>query len=531
MGIASLRWGVLWLLLGGCATSATLLPQGEDERASLALRARLHGTSLRGTTLHIGGSDLRADELLSPFYLSRGDRLAWCTPVGPRAQADQLLQALAQARADGLDPEAYYYSKIVAALAAWRTPAGLRPDIVALVELDLLLSNAFLRYGAHLQRGRVDPRRIHAHWAAPYIKGGLGSLLQTALDLNRVQEALNGLRPPQPGYAHLRASLMRYRALAASGGWQRVDERGDGLAPRLEASGDLDSTRSLRAALALFQLRRGLPASGRLDVPTLAALNEPIEQVITQIELNMERWRWLPHSIDARYVLVRLDECELDLVIDGTTERTARVIVGKEFWRTPIFSAVMTHLVINPYWYVPRSIAVGEILPLLRRDVGYLERNGFRVSRGQDLDLVGVDPAAIDWTEVNADDFAYHFSQVPGPRNPLGQVKFLFPNPHNIYLHDTPDRALFAREQRDFSHGCIRVQDSVGLAALVLDDWTLTEVEVQVLSGQNRQIALARPLPVFMLYWTAWVGDDGLLNLRADDYQSDALMRRALAEK
>jgi L,D-transpeptidase YcbB len=526
VAVVWLQWGLLFLLLSGCVTSVPRSTNSWQERSSLVLRARL-----RDEGIHVGGEFLAADELLSAFYLRRADQLAWCTPAGPRVQADQLVAALAQARGDGLDPEAYYYSKVVRALSAWRAPTGLVPDLEALVELDLLLSNAFLHYGTHLQRGRIAPRRIHAHWTAPYIKGALGDLLETALALNRVQAALDGLRPPQQGYARLRTVLMHYRALSSNGGWPRVDGSGQGLSQRLKASGDLDSTRTLREAVERFQARRGLPPSGRIDPATLRALNEPIESAIAKIELNMERWRWLPHSLDARYVLVRLDDYELDVILEGKMVHTARVIVGKEFWRTPIFSAVMTHLVINPYWYVPRSIAVGEILPLLKRDGGYMQRNGFRVSRGQDLETVAVDPAKVDWSKVEETAFAYNFVQEPGPANPLGVVKFILPNPHNIYLHDTPHRALFAREQRAFSHGCIRVEDSTALAALLLDGWTLAEVEAQVLSGQNRQVSLARPLPVFMLYWTAWVGEDLLLHLREDSYQSDELMRSALAEK
>jgi len=519
-------WGITSLVLVGCAGPIRSAENSWGERASHELRARL-----RGDHIYVGGVGLAVAASLSAFYLHRGDHPVWCTPSGPRVQADRLLQALLQARSDGLDPEEYYYSRIKTAIEAWRSPAGLLPDMAAIVELDLLLSNAFLLYGDHLQRGRIDPRRIHAHWQAPYVKGGLGSLLQTALDLNRIQEALDGLRPPQLGYARLRAILMRYRALAAAGGWPRVDGRGEGLESRLAASGDLEGGLSLVEGVEHFQRRHGLPASGHLDAETLMVLNRPIESVIAQIELNMERWRWLPHAFDARYILVRLDDYELDVVLEGKKERTSRVIVGKEYWRTPIFSAVMTHLVLNPYWYVPRSIAVGEILPLLERDADYVHRNGFRVSVGQGAEVTAVDPAEIDWSRINADEFPYHFAQVPGPTNPLGQVKFLFPNPHNIYVHDTPNHTLFEREKRAFSHGCIRVEDSVGLAAVLLDGWTRAQVETAVGSGQNRELALARPLPVFMLYWTAWVGDDNVLQLREDDYQSDALMRRALSRK
>jgi len=488
--------------------------------------------ALRGNSLVVGDTILSVSRDLSAFYLERGDRLIWCGPRGPGRQADALYGVLRAAEGDGLDPQRYHVETIGALLALWRMPGGEVPSVRTSVELDLLLTNAFIRYGNHMLRGRIDPRTVHDFWDAPYVQGGLADLLETALDLQQVRETLDNLRPPQGGYARLKNALARYRAVKQRGGWVQVSAQGDGLRERLEMSGDLSGVKgeALSAALRRFQRRRHINPSGRLDGVTLAVINQPVEDQIAQIELNMERWRWLPHDPEARYILVRLDDYELDFISRGRREFTVRTIVGKEYWRTPIFSAVMTHLVLNPYWYVPRSIAVGEMLPILQRDPSYALRNGLRISRGRGVAVQRLEPETVDWDRMTASNFDVQIAQVPGRTNPLGVVKFYFQNPYNVYLHDTPNKALFERDKREFSHGCIRVEDSEFLAQHLLDGWEGEELENLIASGRNRQIVLDDPLPVFLLYWTAWVGDDGLLYLREDAYQSDNKMRKALGK-
>lgn len=465
---------------------------------------------------------------LSTFYMQRGDRLAWSGPSGPGAQADVLHRIVERADEDGLSPAVYQASAIGQRLLSWRKGDAAQRTLRDLVELDLLLSNAFLLYGSHLLRGRVDPRTVHDFWEAPYVQGGIADLLQTALDLQRVGPALDQLRPPQRGYENLQHALRRYRTIAASGGWPSVGPQGEGLRARLEMSGDWSSGSSQRDALYRFQKRRHLDPNGLLDEDTLAALNRPIAEQIAQIEINMERWRWLPHDVDARYLLVRLDDYAVDMVSGGQRVHTARAIVGSEFWRTPIFSARMTEVVVNPYWYVPRSIAVAEILPILQQDPAYLERSGILLSRGEGVQARSVNPQQVRWSQLSAADFDYRFTQKPGGSNPLGKVKLVFANPYSIYVHDTPNQQLFERAKREFSHGCIRVEDSLLLSAMVLDGWSEADLEELVERGENRRIALAKPLPVFVLYWTAWVDMDGLLHLREDAYQSDAALRSAL---
>ena len=490
---------------------------------------RLLRLSLLDNGLSVGDSILSVSEDLSTFYLKRGDRLAWCGPRGPGFQADALYALIKDAGGDGLDPRLYHVATIGELLARWRRPSDQPPSLHAAVQLDLLLTNAFISYGNHMLRGRIDPRAVHDFWEAPFIQGAIPDLLETALDLQQVRITLENLRSPQMGYIHLKNALARYRAVQRQGGWNRVSAEGEGLRKRLEMSGDWVELEH-RASLRRFQSRHHLEPTGRLDRVTLEALNEPVESQIAQIELNMERWRWLPHDPEARYILVRLDDYELDFIDRGQRQFTVRTIVGKSFWKTPIFSSTMTHLVVNPYWYVPRSIAAGEILPLLQRDPGYALRNGLRISRGEGMEVERLDPDTIDWNAMTADTFDLHIAQIPGGTNPLGVVKFYFKNPYHIYLHDTPNKTLFEREKREFSHGCIRVEHSELLAQLILSDWEKEALSNLINSGRNRQIVFDDPMPVFLLYWTAWVDEEGQLYLREDAYQSDEKMLQALGK-
>jgi murein L,D-transpeptidase YcbB/YkuD len=518
--------GMLWLLVGcsGHQTERPLL-DWEDRCAQL-----LRGHVRRGGVL-MGGTSLPIVGEVSTFYQQRAQRLAWSGPRGPGAQADLFIQLLARAEENGLDGREYHRDAISALLNQWRKPEITPPDQEALVALDVLLSNAFIRYGGHLLRGRVDPRTVHDFWDAPYVRGGMVDLLQTALDLQQIRPVLERLHPPQTGYKRLQQALLRHLDIARSGGWPHVGSSGEGLRARLERSGDWPAdSGDQSAALRRFQRRRHLEPSGQLNAETRAALEEPIAEQIAQIELNMERWRWLPHDADARYVLVRLDDYEVDFIDRGTLQFTGRTIVGKAVWRTPIFSAQMTHLVFNPYWYIPRSIARNEILPLLQRDPSYAQRVGLRMSRGDGVGVQSIDPQSINWAQMTPALLDVNMAQVPGGSNPLGAVKFIFYNPYDIYLHDTPNKALFNREKREFSHGCIRVEHSIDLAQAVLEEGDRSEIDALVASGENRQINLEKPLSVFLLYWTAWVDDEGVLHLRDDVYGSDAALRDALAE-
>jgi len=284
---------------------------------------------------------------------------------------------------------------------------------------------------------------------------------------------------------------------------------------------------ALEAAVQSFQHRHGLNEDGLVGPATLAELNVPVERRIDQVRINLERARWVTHDLPDTFVAVNVAGAKAYLWRDSDVVFESRVIVGREYTRTPIFAETMRYIDLNPTWTVPPGI-VGEVLARLRREPDYLSEQGIRV-----VDRSGraVDPSGIDFSRYTAGSFPYMFRQDPGPLNALGQIKFMFPNAYNVYLHDTPARGLFAQEQRLFSHGCIRLQDPLRLAELLLEDtgrWSREALERAIATGRTQTIPLARPLPVLILYWTASADLHGELHFYRDVYQRDAAVLAAL---
>jgi L,D-transpeptidase YcbB len=345
--------------------------------------------------------------------------------------------------------------------------------------------------------------------------------------------------------------LAHYRTIASHSGWPQVpagptmqmgdhDPRVKILRQRLWVTEELPHTAAkegkdaewfddaVEKAVRRFQQRYGLQADGVVGASTLAALNVPVEARMRQIAVNMERWRWLPRQLGRRYILVNIARFSLEVIEDAKPVMSMRIIVGKPYQSTPVFNAAMTHLVVNPSWHVPPSIAKEEILPLLRRDPGYLVRQNMRVSQGGGGET---DPRSINWLQVSAGNFPYRLRQVPGANNPLGRVKFLFPNQFSVYLHDTPNPELFSRTVRTFSHGCIRIEKPIDLAIYLLRDdpsWSRGKIRQAIARGLERTVSLPAAVPVYLLYWTAWVDEDGVVHFRDDIYQRDTSLEKAL---
>jgi murein L,D-transpeptidase YcbB/YkuD len=248
-----------------------------------------------------------------------------------------------------------------------------------------------------------------------------------------------------------------------------------------------------------------------------------VEDRIRQIELNLERWRWLPETLGERYVLVNIPTFHLTAVDHGQVELQMRVVTGKQDSPTPIFSDEMTTIVFSPYWNVPYDIARNETMPAAMRDPGYLGRNNLEVVRGGRV----LDPWSVDWSRPGN----VQFRQRPGPRNALGNVKFLFPNQFDVYLHDTPADALFSRVERDYSHGCVRLEKPFEMAEWVLKDrpeWTPEKIKAAMDGGREQHVALKQHIPVYIVYQTVWVDDDGSVEFRDDVYGHDAQQQKVL---
>jgi L,D-transpeptidase YcbB len=286
---------------------------------------------------------------------------------------------------------------------------------------------------------------------------------------------------------------------------------------------------ALDIAVKKFQARHGLAIDGIVGPVTRAALNVSAELRRQQILLNLERWRWLPHKWDNNHVTVNTAAFSLS-AHNGNENLSMRVIVGKEYQETPVFSERMSYIEVNPYWNVPRSIAVKELLPKIKSNPAYLTRHNYQLLSRQGA----VNPWHVDWQSMNSKNFPYRIRQSPGAKNALGHIKFMFPNQFNVYMHDTPDRHLFKRARRDFSHGCIRVEKPIELALLILQDdpsWTRERLEALISAGKRRVINVRSDWMVHILYWTAWVDDYGQLQFCPDLYGRDAVLWQALNRK
>ncbi len=504
------------------------------------------------TRLSVQGHPLRSLESAIQFYVQRDYQAGWLNTDGrPSSAVDALLKAVGEADQEGLRSADYRPAELRKQLKTLQQEGAAVGDS-ALAEFDLLLTDTYLTYGSHLLAGRFSPRKIDPDWAIKPRVRDLVATLQEALGSNTVGESLRALRPQGKGYAQLREVLHNYREIAAKGGWPTIaagqnlasgaqGQRVQNLRIRLRASGDLSGggggknvsalfDKSVADAVRRFQKRHGLVESGTVNAATLAALNISVSERIRQIELNLERWRWLPDDFGSRYILVNIPSFKMGVFEDGKPVIESNVVVGRQERQTPTFTANMAYLVLSPKWNVPHSIAVKDKLPQLKRSPYALARQNIRVFNraGQEIN-----PGAINWRAVSANSFNYQLRQDAGPRNALGGIKFMFPNPYNVYLHDTPSRELFSRNQRTFSSGCIRVSNPVELAEYLLKfdpKWTRAAIKSASKSGKQRVVNLRQAIPVYLLYWTAWVDEDGLVHFHDDIYQRDKPMLRALYE-
>jgi murein L,D-transpeptidase YcbB/YkuD len=290
----------------------------------------------------------------------------------------------------------------------------------------------------------------------------------------------------------------------------------------------------LEKVIRRFQIRHGIESDGILGKKTLAALNFSASDRLSQIEINMERWRWIPHHMGTQYVLVNTADFSLQLVAGLETLMEMRVVVGRPEQLTPVLSGEINYVVINPYWHVPHSIAVRDILPKLRKNPAYLREQHITVLEGWSNNAAEISPDSVDWKNISDHSFRYKLRQEPGPKNSLGRIKFMFPNKFGVYLHDTPSRGLFKRAKRGFSSGCIRIEKPMDLAAYLLRDkpgWNYDAIQAQIESGETRAIPVHPTMPVHLLYWTAWVDENHIVQFREDIYNRDNGLKSALAEK
>lgn len=447
--------------------------------------------------------------------------------------------------ADGLTPADYHLATLERlAREVDRTPLDA-------AQLDLLATDAYTELLYHWYFGKVDPVSLDSRWnferrqmnesdAVQFVLGAL-----TAAD---IASAIDKVRPDHWMYQAMAKALADYRRIESAGGWPTLpdgptlrpgvtDPRVAALRLRLSASGDdpraaLGSTafdEDLEAALKRFQARHFLSPDGAVGPDTRRELNVGVTQRIDQIRVNLERARWVLHQrADGEFVIVDVAGFEVRYVRDRAVIWRARAQVGQPYRQTPIFRSAIDEVVFNPTWTVPPGILAKDILPAVRRDPSYLEKRGLKV-----IDRNGrpVSEAGIDFTRYSGATFPFMIRQDPGPTNALGRVKIMFPNAYLVYLHDTPSRALFEREQRAFSSGCIRTERPLELAELLLanpERWNRAAIDAVLDSGATRTVRLPKPVPVLMLYWTVDRDDQGAVVFKPDPYGRDPKLLKAL---
>lgn len=479
--------------------------------------------------------------LVGAYYEDPANGLIWIADGQPTQAARDLYEALGRAGEDGLD-EGDYLPRALA------QPERVTGDHDA-AGYELAMSQAFLTFARDLHAGQTSPAVSSPDIVIARKPVDAAAWLTLAREFGAAA-ALEQLRPRHPQYFQLRQMLRGYRTLADRGGWPAI-----GKGPALKPGMDDARVAAMRLNLAArgysgietaepgyyddglvavvkhFQRRHGLDVDGVAGGATIAALNVTADERVRQIIVNMERWRWLPAELGSRHVFVNQAGFEMFLSEKGGVAARHKVIVGKPFHKTPMFSDRISYAEFNPTWTVTPSIAVNEFLPKLRADPGYLARNDYVLYAGWGAGAPVIDPWSVDWHQVSGKSFPYKIVQKPGPKNALGVVKFMFPNKFNIYLHDTPSRQLFAETGRAFSHGCIRVQDPVGFAEKLFGlDNSLTPAQIKArIDGKKTVTAsLKSKVPVHLTYFTVWVDEEGLPNFFPDIYERDTLVSRLL---
>lgn len=490
------------------------------------------------------GEHVVLGDTVARYYESQQFRPRWQDP----AWLDRLLPSLEDLANDGLNPADYHVEALDVLRTrlhrAGRLPAGEQ------AALDVLATDAMMLALYHLYLGRVDPEKLSPQWnfdSRPVsVERGFEALTR-ALEAGAIRETFDRARPQHPWYQRGRERLKEYRSIAAAGGWPAVptgptlkpgmdDERVPTLKARLEVTHDYPAgaaapaaaasdrlyDASLVAAVKEFQERHGLAPDGVMGPATLAALNVPVAARIDQIRVNLERARWVMHELKGEFVLVDVAGFDVTYFRDDEAVWKSKVIVGRPYRETPIFKSLITYVVLNPTWTIPPGILVKDKLPVIKRDPGYLQRNHIRVIDAQGRE---VSPYSVDWSRYSASRLPpYQLRQDPGDDNALGLVKIMFPNPYLVYLHDTPSKSLFDRDQRTFSSGCIRVQKAFELAELVLGDpvtWNQETLAAAIATKQTRTVYLEKPVPVLLLYWTAQPLANGKVIFRNDIYGRD----------
>lgn len=497
-------------------------------------------------------SDYRSS--LQKFYEPSGYVASWVREVRPVPQALSLIERFRDAGKKGLDPEDYDASRWDERIHALQgSPSG-----AVVARFDVALTVCAMRYVSDLRIGRINPRHFDFGLSVERKKYDLAQFLRDrVLTASDLQAVLDEVEPPFGGYRRSEQALARYMELARAGEEAKLPDVTKPIDPGqsysgvprlvrfLRLVGDLPSDAPLPSdpeayggsvvdAVKHFQRRHGLDDDGRLGSSTIKQLNVPLQERVLQLQLTLERWRWLPAEFSAPPIIVNIPDFRLRVLDENNkVVMDMRVVVGKGMrTQTPVFTRDMTYIVLRPYWNVPPSILRSEIVRAIQRDRGYIASKNYEVTTQDGKVVTSGEISDEVLAQLRAGKLAVR--QKPGPSNALGLIKLIFPNEHNVYLHSTPSQSLFSRSRRDFSHGCIRVEKPAELGAWVLrnnPDWTIERVQQGMQSGKdNVTINLVKPVPVFIVYGTALAYENGEVHFTDDIYGHDAKLAAALAK-
>jgi len=494
---------------------------------------------LRTENLSIRGIEILTEGLLLDSYEDHKFAPYWSS----QDKIKELMDLISSAADHGLNPSDYNVEVLNQVLQRRQA----RPSAEIEAEADILLTESLFRYGYHRRYGKVkanelDPninfRREHFHHQSP------SRTLEQALDSKSLTAFVETIAPTGPVYKQLQSKMKFYRDVAAKGGWATIpdgptlhpgdnDPRVKLVRKRLAKTHHINSSSSpkydpaLKEAVKAFQIRHQLDADGVAGKQTIAAMNVSVEHRIDQIRLSLERLRWVKEEAVDTMVVVNIAGFEAYFFRDGAVEWQTPVMVGKNYRKTPIFRGDIAYLEFNPTWTIPPGILRNDTLPAIKKDPNYLASKNIQV-----IDQKGkvIDPSTVDWTKYTR-SAPYTFRQTPGPHNSLGMVKFIFPNSHFVFLHDTPHRELFSQTERNFSSGCIRVKDPFDLAEMILNDpvkYNRSELDAIVETRETRRVHLSPKVPVIILYLTASIGSDGEIRFYKDIYDRDQKVLDAL---
>jgi len=488
----------------------------------------------------VGNIEIQHANLLDSLYSKRAYKPVWTD----RVMRENLYRGITRAEEDGLEPEDYHLAYLKNSLA---NLSQLDEEERSLTEI--ILTDAFFALASDYNSGKLDPSEIYSIWGIEKNQIDLPGLLNYGIEEKDILAAIDSVVPKHEVYKGLKRSLKEYRKLAENEENQTIiseegesikanekDERIPGIKKRLKELGYWDSeiidsatvyNKALQEKIKEYQEKYGIETDGVIGSGTIKTLNKTYQERLEQILVNLERWRWYPKDLGEQYIIVNIANYRLHLVKNGDTIATHRTMVGTEARKTPVFSDEVEHIVYNPTWTIPPTIKNKDVIPSAKKDPDYINRKNFSIFDGSGKKLSA---SEIDWSSSKVK--AYTFRQEAGVSNPLGLVKIIYPNKHLIYLHDTPSKSLFNKNIRAQSSGCVRVQDVLELAKMLLSDqskYNDDKIEEILNSGKTTTIKVTQKVKVHHLYWTAW-NENGSTRFAEDVYKRDAAIYKLLTE-